>query len=71
MNHNHPILSLLVLTFAIPFLVSCGKAAKDTTAEDNQAIKAASRQRTSFPVSTVLKIVVALDTQALTGIGAI
>ncbi len=44
MKHNHPILSLLALTLAVPFLVSCEKAAKDTTAEDSQAIKAASKQ---------------------------
>ncbi len=40
MIHNHPIVSLLVLTLAILFLVSCEKAAKDTTAEDLQAINA-------------------------------
>ncbi len=42
--HNHPILYLLVLTLAVPFMVSCEKAAKDTTAEDSQAIRAASKQ---------------------------
>ena len=44
MIHNHPILSLLVLTLAMPFLVSCTTAPQDTTAEDSQAIKAASKQ---------------------------
>ena len=44
MIHNHPILSLLVLTLAVPFLVSCEKALKDTSAEDIKAIKAASEQ---------------------------
>ena len=44
MIHNHPILSLLVLTLAVTFLVSCEKAPKDTTAEDSRAIKAASKQ---------------------------
>ena len=46
MIHNHPILSLLVLMLAVPFLVSCEKAAKDTTAEDLQAIKAIGKQFT-------------------------
>ena len=45
MIHNHPILSLLVLTLAVPFLVSCTTAPPpDTTAEDSQAIRAASKQ---------------------------
>ena len=44
MIHNHPVLSLLVLTLAVPFMVSCEKAAKDTSAEDSQAIKAVSKQ---------------------------
>jgi len=44
MIHNHPILSLLVLTLAVPFLVSCTTAPKDTTAEDRQAIKAVRKQ---------------------------
>ena len=45
MIHNHPILSLLVLTVAVPFLVSCTTAPPpDTTAEDSQAIRAASKQ---------------------------
>ena len=44
MKHNHPILYLLALTLAVPFLVSCEKAAKDTTAEDIQAVKAASER---------------------------
>ena len=44
MKHNHPILSLLVLMLAVPFLVSCEKAPKDSTAEDTQAIKSVSRQ---------------------------
>ncbi len=44
MVHKHPTLSLLVLTLAIPFLVSCTTATQDTTAEDGQAIRAASKQ---------------------------
>ena len=44
MIHNHPILSLLVVMLALPFMVSCEKAAKDTTAEDSRAIEAASAQ---------------------------
>ncbi len=44
MIHKHPILYLLAITLAVPFLVSCEKAAKDTTAEDLQAVKAASKQ---------------------------
>ena len=45
MIHNHPILSLLVLTLAVPFLFSCTTAPPpDTTAEDSQAIRAASKQ---------------------------
>ena len=44
MIHNHPILSLLVLTLTVPFLVSCERAAQDTTAEDSQAIKAVIKQ---------------------------
>ena len=44
MIHNHPILSLLVLTLAVPFLVSCEKAPKDTTDEDLQAISAKRKQ---------------------------
>ena len=45
MIHNHPIFSMLVLTLAVPFLVSCTTAPPpDTTAEDMQAIKAASEQ---------------------------
>jgi len=44
MMHNHPILSLLALTLAVPFLVSCERAQKDTTAEDTQAIKAVNKQ---------------------------
>ncbi len=45
MIHNHPILYLLVLMLAVPFLVSCTTAPPpDTTAEDTQAIKAASAQ---------------------------
>ena len=48
MIHNHPILSLLVLTLAVPFLVSCTTAPPpDTTAEDLQAIKAVSEQFTN------------------------
>ena len=45
MTDNHPILSLLVLTLAVTFLVSCTTAPPpDTTAEDIQALKAASGQ---------------------------
>ena len=45
MIHNHPILYLLVIILAVPFLVSCTTAPPpDTTAEDSQAIKAASKQ---------------------------
>ena len=45
MKRNHPILSLLVITLAVPFLVSCTTAPPpDTTAEDLQAIKAVSEQ---------------------------
>ena len=45
MIHNHPILSLLVVMLAMPFLVSCTTAPPpDTTAEDSQAIRAASKQ---------------------------
>ena len=44
MTDNHPILYLLVLMLAVPFLVSCTTAPQDTTAEDSQAIKAASKQ---------------------------
>ena len=45
MIHNHPILYLLVLTLAVPFLVSCTTAPPpDTTAEDSQAIRAATKQ---------------------------
>ena len=47
MIHNRPILSLLVLTLAVSFMVSCEKAAKDTTAEDSRAIEAASEQFTN------------------------
>ena len=47
MIHNHPILSLLVLTLAVPFLVSCTTAPPpDTTAEDSQAINAVRKQFT-------------------------
>ena len=44
MKHNHPIQYLLVIMLAVPFLVSCEKAPKDTTAEDLQALNAVSRQ---------------------------
>ena len=44
MIHNRPILYLLVLMLAMPFLVSCTTAPQDTTAEDSQAIRAASKQ---------------------------
>jgi len=44
MMHNYVILSLLVLTLAMPFLVSCEKAPKDTTAEDSQAMNAINKQ---------------------------
>ena len=47
MKHNHPILFLLVIMLAGPFMVSCEKAAKDTSAEDLQAVKAASEQFTN------------------------
>ena len=45
MIHKHPILYLLVLTLAVAFLVSCTTAPPpDTSAEDSEAIKAASTQ---------------------------
>ena len=45
MLHNHPIIYLIVLTLAVPFLFSCTTAPPpDTTAEDSQAIRAASKQ---------------------------
>jgi len=45
MIHKHPILYLLAITLAVPFLVSCTTAPPpDTTAEDLQAIKAVSEQ---------------------------
>ena len=45
MINNHPILSLLVLTLTLPFLVSCTTAPPpDTTDEDRRAINAVSRQ---------------------------
>ena len=45
MIHNHPILSLLVLTLAVPFIVSCTTAPPpDTSAEDGLAIEAVSKQ---------------------------
>ena len=45
MIHNHPIFYMLVLTLAVPFLVSCTTAPPpDTSAQDSQAIKAASAQ---------------------------
>ena len=45
MIHNHPILYLLVLMLAVPFLVSCTTPPPpDTTAEDTQAINAAIKQ---------------------------
>ena len=45
MIHNHPMFSMLVLTLAVPFLLSCTTAPPpDTTAEDSQAIKAVSKQ---------------------------
>ena len=47
MIHNRAILSLLVLTLAVSFLVSCATTPpppQDTTAEDMNAIKAASEQ---------------------------
>ena len=44
MIHNHPILSLIVIMLAVPFLVSCAPAPPDTTAEDSQAINAISKQ---------------------------
>ena len=47
MIHNHPIQYLLVIMLAVPFLVSCEKAPKDTTDEDLQAIKAVSEQFTN------------------------
>ncbi len=46
MIQNRPILSLLVLTLALPFLVSCERVAKDSSAEDIQAIKAVRKQFT-------------------------
>ena len=47
MTHNHPILSLLVIMLAVPFLLSCTTAPPpDTTAEDTQAIKAVRNQLT-------------------------
>jgi len=45
MTDKHPIHYLLVMMLAVPFLVSCTTAPPpDTTAEDSQAIKAASAQ---------------------------
>ena len=45
MIHKHPILRLLVIILAVPFLVSCTTAPPpDTTAEDLQTIKATSEQ---------------------------
>ncbi len=45
MIHNHPILSLLVIMLAVPFLVSCTTAPPpDTTDEDLQAINAKRKQ---------------------------
>ena len=45
MIHKHPILSLLVLILAVPFLVSCTTAPPpDTSAEDSQSINAANTQ---------------------------
>ena len=45
MIHNHSIFNLLVLMLAVPFLVSCTTAPPpDTSAEDSQAIRAASKQ---------------------------
>ena len=45
MIHNHPILSLLVLTLAVPFIVSCTTAPPpDTSAEDSLAIEAVSKR---------------------------
>ena len=44
MIHNHPILSLLVVMLAMPFLVSCEKAPKDTTAENREAINAINKR---------------------------
>ena len=45
MIHNHPIIYLIVLMVAVPFLMSCTTAPPpDTTAEDSQAIRAASKQ---------------------------
>ena len=45
MIHKHTILYLLVLTLAVAFLVSCTTAPPpDTSAEDSEAIKAASTQ---------------------------
>ena len=47
MIHNHPILYLLVLMLAVPFLVSCTTPPPpDTTAEDTQAIKVVRNQLT-------------------------
>jgi len=45
MIHNRQILSLLALTLALPFLASCTTAPPpDTTAEDLQAVEAASER---------------------------
>ena len=45
MIHNHPIISLLALMLAVPFLVSCTTAPPpDTSAADGEAIKAVSKQ---------------------------
>ena len=45
MIHNHPILYLLVIMLAVPFLVGCTTAPPpDTTAEDLQAINAVNQQ---------------------------
>ena len=45
MIQNHSIFYFVVLTLTVPFLVSCSTAPPpDTSAEDSQAIRAASRQ---------------------------
>ena len=63
MIHNHPILSLIVITLAVPFMVSCEKAPQDTTAEDRQAIRAASKQFADNYNSGNIAALVALYTE--------
>ena len=60
----HPILKLLVLTLAVPFLVSCTTAPPpDTSAEDRQAIQAATKQWVDNYNSGNIDALVALYTE--------